>query len=478
MRYIEMERVQPGMMLGRGIYDFSDRNLLSDGKVLTEELIERLMERGYPGVYIEDELSKDIQIQEAISAELRNHAVRSLQDLNIDEAVEVAKKIVEQILESKTVSLDLVDLRSFDDYTYRHSVNVAVLSTVIAMGLGYSHEDLIEICVSAIFHDLGKLLIDKEILNKPGKLSAMENEVMRHHPQMSYDMLAEKWNISAKVRMGALCHHENEDGSGYPNGLFGENIHPFAKIIHVTDVYDALSSKRPYKDACSFSEALEYLMGGCGTLFDKEVVDAFLRYVPVYPKGSMVELSDGREAIVLENSSLNLLRPKLLLMDGDVLDLMEGKGNRSITILRQAGGRVMKSEEIGENEKGRNVRRQHILVVDDMITSLKTVKKVLEKEYQVSLVKSGEQALAFLEKAQPDLILMDIAMPNKNGIETVKEMKEQIPKEIPVIFLSSIRDLHTVLECKGVHAADFIIKPFDAFYLQERVQAVLEEANA
>lgn len=478
MRYIDMEKVRPGMMLGRGIYDFSDRTLLADGKLLTEELIERLIERGYPGIYIEDELSKDIQIQETISAEIRNRAVRSLQDLNIDDTLAVARKIVDQILETKTVSLDLVDMRSFDDYTYRHSVNVAVLSTVIAMGMGYSQEDLIEVCVSAIFHDLGKLLIDKDILNKPGKLNAMENEIMRRHPQMSYDMLAEKWNISTRIRMGALCHHENEDGSGYPNGLSGEHIHPFAKIIHVTDVYDALSSKRPYKEACSFSEALEYLMGGCGTMFDKEIVDAFLKFVPVYPKGSTVELSDGREAVVLENSAQNLLRPKLRLMNGETLDLMEGTENRKITILRQAGGKVMASDEIHANEKGRNARRYHILVVDDMITSLKTVKSILEKEYQVSLVKSGEQALAFLEKSQPDLILMDIAMPSKNGIETVKEIKEQIPKQIPVIFVSSVRDLQTVLECKGVHAADFVIKPFDAHYLQERVKAVLEEENA
>lgn len=478
MRYIEMDKVQPGMILGRGIYDFSDRTLLADGKLLTEELIQRLVDRGYPGIYIEDELSKDIHIQEAISAELRNHAVRSLQELDIDQAIDSAKKIVDQILEDKTVSLDLVDMRAFDDYTYRHSVNVAVLSTVIAMGMGYSRDDLVELCASAIFHDLGKLLIDKDILNKPGKLNAMENEVMRRHPQMSYDMLAEKWNISAKVRMGALCHHENEDGSGYPNGLSGEHIHPFAKIIHVADVYDALSSKRPYKEACSFSEALEYLMGGCGTLFDKKVVDAFLNYVPVYPKGSTVELSDGREAVVVENYPLNLLRPKLRLMDGSSLDLMDGKENRSLTILRQAGGRVMRSEEIAENEKGRNARKYHILVVDDMVTSLKTVKRILEKEYQVSLVKSGEQALSFLEKVQPDLILMDIAMPNKNGIETVKEIKAQFPKQIPVIFVSAIRDLQTVLECKDVQAADFVVKPFDAFYLQERVKAVLEETNA
>lgn len=333
------------MILGKGIYDFSDRILLADGKMLTEELINRLAELGYAGIYIEDELSKDIRIQEAISTELRNAAVRSLQELNLEKALEFAEKIVDQILEAKTVSLDLMDMRSFDDYTYRHSVNVAVLSTVIAMGMGYGREDLIDLCVSAVFHDLGKMLIDKDILNKPGKLNPQEFEIMKQHPQLSYDMLAEKWNIPARVRMGALCHHENEDGSGYPKGLTGEKIHPFAKIIHVTDVYDALSSKRPYKEACSFSEALEYLMGGCGTMFDKKVVEAFLNYVPVYPKGSMVELSDGREALVVENYPRNLLRPQLHLTDGTTLDLLKGRENWNLTILRQAGGALAQPYE-------------------------------------------------------------------------------------------------------------------------------------
>ncbi len=200
-------------------------------------------------------------------------------------------------------------------------------------------------CVSAVFHDMGKMLIDKDILNKPGKLNPQEFEIMKQHPQLSYDMLAEKWNIPARVRMGALCHHENEDGSGYPKGLTGEKIHPFAKIIHVTDVYDALSSKRPYKEACSFSEALEYLMGGCGTMFDKKVVEAFLNYVPVYPKGSMVELSDGREALVVENYPRNLLRPQLRLTDGTTLDLLKGRENWNLTILRQAGGALAQPYE-------------------------------------------------------------------------------------------------------------------------------------
>ncbi|MEG0963084.1 MAG: response regulator [Lachnospiraceae bacterium] len=477
MRYITIEEAKEGMILGKGIYDFSDRNLLSEGKTLSYELIERLTSLGYPGLYIEDDLSKDIIIQAAISDELRNSAVNSFRKMDVDGLIIAAGKIVEQITQADAISLDLVDLRTYDDYTFRHSVNVAVFATVIGMGLGYTQEEMLDVCIAGIFHDFGKLFIDKKILNKPGRLNDAESKIIKSHSQMSYDMLTERWNIASRIKMGVLCHHENEDGSGYPKGLSGDKIHPFAKIIHVADVYDALSSRRPYKEACSFSEALEYLMGGGGTLFDREMVQAFMHYVPVYPKGMKVELSDGREAIVVENYSQNLLRPKLKLFDGSILELQDVSRNRNITVVRQVGKNVMISDDITQSEKMRNQRQMHILVVDDMVTSLRTTKEMLEGKYEVSLVKSGTQALEFIQKSTPDLILMDVAMPGKSGIQTVKEIKEQFPNNIPVIFVSAMRDLQTILACKDICADDFVVKPFEQKYLLERIAQILGEQD-
>lgn len=222
MRFVPIERVEHGMMLAKSIYDYETRTLLREGKLLSDEIIVRIRERGYPGIYIEDELTKDVVIQDAITAELRNHAVEALQELDLEEAVNVAESIVKQLMEAKTISLDMLDLRTFDDYTFRHSVNVAVLSVVIGMGIGYTNEELVDLCSAAVFHDLGKISIDKAILNKPGKLTPEENELLRSHSQRSYDMLKEKWNIPARVKAAVLSHHENEDGSGYPNGLTGD----------------------------------------------------------------------------------------------------------------------------------------------------------------------------------------------------------------------------------------------------------------
>lgn len=476
MRFVPIEKVENGMMLAKSIYDYETRTLLREGKLLSQEMIERIRERGYPGIYIEDELTKDIVIQEAITVELRNHAVETLQQLDLEEAVNVAEKIVEQLLEANTISLDMLDLRTFDDYTYRHSVNVAILSVVIGMGMGYTNEELVDLCSAAIFHDLGKLSISKDILNKPGKLTPEENELLRSHSQMSYDMLKEKWNIPSRVKAAVLSHHENEDGSGYPNGLTGDNIHMFAKIIHVADVYDALSNERAYKKAYSYSESLEYLMGGCGTLFDQTVVQAFMDKVPVYPKGVSIILSDGREAIVVENHLGNPLRPTVRFLDGTEMDMSDSSAGINITIINQADTKTIDEQEMVEFEEERKSRElKSILVVDDMVTSIRSVKSALDGLYKIIAVRSGEEALQYLKKSRPHLILMDILMPNMDGIETVKRIRQQIPGNIPVIFLSSASDVQTVLACRDIHADDYIVKPFKVDYIKQRIAMVLGE---
>ena len=477
MRYVIMDDVQPGMVLGRSLNDFSARILLTEGKELSQELIENLKQRGYPGIYIDDDWSKGINVEEVISMELRANAAESLRDLDMDATMEASQKIVEQIVNAEVISLDIMDLKAYDEYIFRHSINVAVLSTVIGIGAGYSIDDLKDLCLSAIFHDLGKVLIDERILNKPGKLNPMELGIVRRHPQLGYDLLYDRWNIPARVKAGVICHHENEDGSGYPNGIAGDKIHPFAKIIHVADVYDALSSKRPYKEACSYSEAFEYLMGGCGTMFSMEMVEAFAKYVAIYPKGTMVELSNGEQALVMENNRNDRLRPKVKLGDGTILNLQDMEKNRNITIVRQCGMHAMAAEEIEEYENVRNKETYHILVVDDMVSSLHQMKEILEGEYKVSMVKSGEQALEFLKKKKPDLILMDVAMPNKSGIETTKEIRERFPDQVPVIFVSALHDIQTVLECRNIQAADYILKPFDPAYMKKRIRIVLGENN-
>ncbi|MDD5935987.1 MAG: response regulator, partial [Clostridiales bacterium] len=470
MRYITIEKALPGMKLAKPVYDNLNHILLSDGSELSKEYIDNLKRRGYPGIYITDSLTEDIFIEETISAELRNKGVEALRNNDIDTTLEVAKKIVDQILHSKTVSLDMVDLRTFDDYTYRHSVNVAVMSGIIGMYLNLNETDLVNLCVAGILHDLGKLMIDPQILNKPARLTKEEFQCIKDHPALAVELIKDRWNVSATSRSGIMFHHENEDGSGYPKGLVGDEIHLFAKIIHVADVYDALTSKRPYKKPYDRSEAIEYLLGGANILFDEKVVHAFTRAVPVYPKGISVYLSDGREAVIVENTS-NPIRPKIRLLDGKQINLNEARDYRNITIQSTSNVQTDFSDEIGIHHNDLRQECKKILIVDDMVTNLQLLRSVLENSYKVIMVKSGIQALDYLKtNEKPNLILMDVDLPVMNGIETVKRIREEIDSDIKVIFVTALSDRQTVLKCQAQKAIDYIVRPFHSVYVQERIR--------
>lgn len=333
MRYISIEKTKPGMILGKEVFDDEGRILLSVNTKLTKEYITRLSIRGYQGVYIEDELSRGIKIEEVISVELRNRGAQAVKDGNIDDLKTIAKDIVSQLLDKdKSISIDIQDLRTYDNYTYKHSVNVAVISTIIGIYLSYDEESLYELCLAALMHDIGKTKIDPAIINKPARLTMAEYRLVQEHARYSYDILDQNWLMPARTKQGVLHHHENEDGTGYPDRLVGDEISPYAKIIHVADVYDALTSKRPYKKPYALSEAIEYLMGGSNVLFDRKAVEAFLEAVPVYAKGIEVTMTNGEKALVVANSS-NPLRPIVrLISNGKDIDLNNDKDYISVTI--------------------------------------------------------------------------------------------------------------------------------------------------
>ena len=474
MRYISIEEAEPGMLLAKGVYDAYSRVLVAKKRPLSREYIDKLKERGYLGFYIEDEFSEGIEVEETISVELRNKGVEALRKKNIDATMQVAKDIVSQILHSDKISLDMVDLRTFDDYTYRHSVNVAVLSTIIGMGMGLEQDLLNDLCIAAMFHDMGKLMIDAEVINKPGRLTKEEFGLIKMHPQLSVDLLAGRWNISLESKEAILAHHENHDGSGYPRGLQKNEIPLYAKIIHVADVYDALTSKRAYKDPYTPSESIEYLMGGCHILFDAIVVNAFLKWVPVYPKGVLVKLSDGREGIVFENTS-NPIRPKIRLRDGEILDLGDERKNLHITINPTSSVETDYSNEVAAlDEEERQDTRPVILNIDDTVMSLQMVRNVCDKHFKVVMAKNAKEAMQYLLKnGLPSLILTEVMLPDEDGVDMIKTIHQLYGKEVPVIFLTALSDRETVQRCRGVGAVDYIIKPFRPTYLLERVYVAL-----
>ena len=222
---------------------------------------------------------------------------------------EIAEEILENVLSNKNVLLSLVDIKSMDNYTYSHCVNVAVISIILGISLNLSKKKLTYLCIGALIHDIGKSFIPKEILQKPDKLTPEEFEIIKCHPRYGYEFLGNSFNLSSHIKLIVLQHHERFDGLGYPNGIIGNKISYLARIVSIADVYDALTSDRPYKRAMCPSDALEYLMSNAGTLFDYDMINIFCKIVIPFPQGTIVSLSNGDIGIVEETLPNFPLRP-------------------------------------------------------------------------------------------------------------------------------------------------------------------------
>lgn len=324
MRYINIQNAEPGMLVGKSIYNEQGSILVNYHVKLTEKLIKRMTEKGLSGLYIDDELSADIHVEDLISDELGIKATKALKKMDIDAALQVASDLTEELTLNGDINVNLVSLRANSDYTYKHSVNVAILSVLTGIGIGLKKSMLKELAAAGLLHDIGKLSIPLEILEKPGPLTEEEYETVKSHSEMGYQKIKGNINISSKTKMGVFMHHENINGTGYPMGFRGDQIYMFAKIIHIADVYDAITNERVYKHAQSPKEAAEFLMSHAGSMFQAEYVKAFLTYIPFYPKGRNVVLSDGRIAVVVENRQQNTLYPIVrCLSDGETIDLTE-----------------------------------------------------------------------------------------------------------------------------------------------------------
>lgn len=329
MRFIPSCCLKTGMVIGRDLYGHNNELLLARGMILSAVEINRIKFLKYQGVYILDDLSENLMADSGITAHLRNKAVGTLKQIYkqiendkdsltkrhvLDGAMEVTDEIVKEITHNRNVSVNMIDLKVFDDYTYYHSVNVAVISVILGYAMGLNRVDLYRLGLGTLLHDIGKVFVPREILNKPERLSRDELEMVKTHSLFGSNYLKEQWEIPFESNITVLTHHEKYDGTGYPNNLIGEKIPEFGKIAAVADVYDALTSDRPYRRALLPSEGVEYIMGGSGTLFDPAVVGAFTRRIAPYPTGTVVRLSNGLRGIVVRNYSDCGVRPRIQII--------------------------------------------------------------------------------------------------------------------------------------------------------------------
>lgn len=237
------------------------------------------------------------------------HQVRTGHGIDVKQTREVSQTLVEEVLQSPDAIMNLMDIKSFDDYTFTHNINVATISLMIGQALLLPRADLEDLGTGGLLHDVGKLKVALSILNKDGKLTDQEFAEMRSHPEYGYAILAKSKGVSERARLVALQHHEKFQGGGYPNRLKGTEISLFGRICAVADVYDALTTDRPYRVAMSPYEAMKILTAGMDSHFDPKVLEAFIRKFSLYPAGSLVTLNDGSVALVLKNNPTSVIRP-------------------------------------------------------------------------------------------------------------------------------------------------------------------------
>ncbi|QAR32394.1 HD-GYP domain-containing protein [Geovibrio thiophilus] len=238
-------------------------------------------------------------------------------------AEEITSELVEVSSHKPGIFTAMTHLKNQDDYTYSHSLNVAVISLALGKRLGKSADELKTICLSGLLHDVGMARISGSIIHKPGKLTDDEYTEIKRHPEYGYKMLTANDRLPSETAMTALQHHEKSDGSGYPLGLSERQISNITKIVSIADVYDAITSKKTYNHERTPSEALKILFSWSGKHFNETLVKFFINTIGIYPVGTLVMLDSGEIAVILEPNRKDLTRPKVLVVTDEKREKLE-----------------------------------------------------------------------------------------------------------------------------------------------------------
>ncbi len=308
MLKIPVKKLKKGMIVSQSIYNKHGASYLVKGQPLTEEYITKLIKIGIPTVTVtsgdpnsiikppEDLVQEDTRIGAIQKVYDAFRSVEETGELDAGAMQDVSNKIIFDIIARKENLVQLTDIRLHDTYTFAHSVNVAILAAMLGLLLHYTRQDLGLLTLGALLHDLGKIRVPSDILNKNTRLDNDELSVIQSHPLDGARRIKEMGHIlpqPAVLAQIAAQHHEHVDGRGYPYGLTGDKIHRFAKIVAIADVYDALTSERPYKKAYTPSVTYNIMMNVNKGQFDRDMLKLFFNNVAIYPVGTVLRTIYG-----------------------------------------------------------------------------------------------------------------------------------------------------------------------------------------
>lgn len=333
MRIVPIEHAI-GLHIAEDVYDLSGHILLKSGASVTQKSAKQLQNAGVFMVYVNDRFSQNKLIP-PISTDLRLDITREMRNMYdilrlrfeggkpfnestlrpLNHVLELADHVLYELKNNPRQYLSFTDIKVREIYTISHSINVAILSVLLGMDAEIEEVRYKDLFLGALFHDIGMNFIDENVFMKNGKLDVHEFLKIKEHPQTGYDLFKDFSFATAFMKGIVLQHHERVDGTGYPNNVPGDAIHPLAKIVSVADTYDAMTSDRTYSRAVAPLEAMENLTKCCRTHFEPQLVDLFIKKIAPYPEGCLVNLSTGDPALVVRIHESDPLRPVVAPID-------------------------------------------------------------------------------------------------------------------------------------------------------------------
>lgn len=351
MRLLRLTGAIAGQRLARSVVDANGQVLLTAGAELTGRYIERLAARGVTTVYLADDLSADIVPDEAVQMETRSAAIRLVREIMaeaersdragslVPALAGVVGEIMDALWRQQGLAVELGELRRGSAYTFAHSIKVGIGALLLGQAKGLSRARLMDLGLGALLQDIG-LVAYADLIRQPRPLTPEECGRLQRHAEEGYQYLKDKAGVGLLAAHVAYQHHERLDGSGYPRGLYGEEIHTFARITAVVDVYDALVADRPFRAGMPPHAAMGILIGMAGDKLDPALARLYSEQVAVFAVGSPVILSGGELALVVAQGR-------------------GGPGRPVVRILTDVALRLIPPQEIdlGADAAGRSIRQ-------------------------------------------------------------------------------------------------------------------------